>query len=703
MTKEQARERARALVEQMTVEEKASQLLYNSPAIERLGIKEHNWWNEASHGLARSGMATVFPHAIALASTFNPELIGQIGDAVSTEARAKYNNSVEEGDHGIYKNLTFWAPNINIFRDPRWGRGQETFGEDPYLTAMLGMEYIKGLQGTGEFLKAAACAKHFAVHSGPEALRHTFDAVVSEHDLWETYLPAFEWTVKSGVKGVMGAYNRTDGEPCCASKKLMQDILLGQWNFDGYYVSDCGAITDICTNHKYTDTMAEAAAVALKTGCHLNCGGAYNHLIEAYEEDLITEDDLTEAAVKLYEIRHLLGEFEEVRPYSDIPFDMIECDAHKELNLKAAEECMVLLKNDGFLPLDASASHKIAVIGPNAMSVAALEGNYNGMSSEYISIADGVRRVFENSSVRVAQGCNVWLHDKFGYSEFGDMESEGVGYAKHADITVLCLGLNCRIEGEENGIKNEFFEGGDKKQLCLPDTQMKLAEKICDVCENVIVVVLAGSAVDLGEKLTKHAKAIIHGWYPGAVGGMAAARLIAGKYSPSGKLPLTFYTNDTELPAITDYDMTNRTYRYFTGKPLYPFGYGLSYTSFKYSDVKLLNETCEEYEIAFTLENTGDMEGIEKVQVYASYTDSRTPTPLYQLCGIKSVKLGAGEKISSTIKVNKYWLKAVLEDGSRAEPDGKLELFVGGHQPDKRSSELLGDECARLVIRVVMK
>ena len=691
------------MVEQMTVEEKASQLLYNSPAIERLGINEHNWWNEASHGLARSGMATVFPHAIALASTFNPELLGQVGDAVSTEARAKYNNSVQHGDFDIYKNLTYWTPNINIFRDPRWGRGQETFGEDPYLTAMLGVEYIRGLQGTGEFLKSAACAKHYAGHSGPEKLRHSFDAQISEHDMWETYLPAFEWTVKSGVAGVMGAYNRTNGEPCCASKTLMQDILRGQWNFEGYYVSDCGAISDICNHHKYTETMAEAAAAALKTGCQLNCGGAYNHLMEAYEMDLITEEDITEAAVKLYEIRHLLGEFEEVRPFSDIPFDKLDCDEHRALNLRAAEECMVLLKNDGYLPLDADAQHKIAVIGPNAMSTVALEGNYNGMASEYITVVDGMRRVFANSSIRAAKGCNIWVDNRNDCTGFTNMISEGVAYAKNADITVLVLGLDCHIEGEEIPIRNDFFDGGDKKQLALPTTQMKLAEAVCEVCENVIVVVLAGSAVDLGEKLTSHAKAVIHAWYPGAVGGLAAARLIAGKYSPSGKLPLTFYTNDTELPEYTDYNMTNRTYRFFTGTPNYPFGYGLSYTSFKYSDVKLLNETCEEYEIAFTLENTGDMEGIEKVQVYASYTDSRTPTPLYQLCGIKSVKLGAGEKISSTIKVNKYWLKAVLEDGSRAEPDGKLELFVGGHQPDKRSTELLGDECARLVIRVVMK
>ena len=699
MTKETARARAAALVGQMTVEEKISQLLYNSPAIERLGIREHNWWNEASHGLARSGMATVFPHAIALASTFDPMLIGKIGDVVSTEARAKYNNSVKEGDFDIYKNLTFWAPNINIFRDPRWGRGQETFGEDPYLTAVLGVSYIEGLQGKGEFLKSAACAKHFAVHSGPEPLRHTFNAVVSDHDLWETYLPAFEWTVKSGVVGVMGAYNRTDGEPCCASQKLMVDILRGQWKFDGYYVSDCGAIHDISESHHFTDTLPEAAALALKTGCNLNCGEAYVHLMEAYEQDLITEEDIDRAAEKLFEIRHLLGEFEEVRPYSDIPFDKLDCKEHRDLNLDAAEQCMVLLKNDNFLPLNENGDYRIAVIGPNAMSTVALEGNYNGMASEYITVADGMRRVFLNANIRAAMGCHIWKDHRNDCGGFTNMTSEAVGYAKNADITILVLGLDCTIEGEENGIQNDFFAGGDKKQLMLPTVQQEMAERICAVCENVIVITLAGSAVDLGEKLTSHAKAIIHGWYPGAVGGLAAARLLAGKYSPSGKLPLTFYKNDTVLPEITDYAMEGRTYRYFNGKPLYPFGYGLSYTSFAYDEVKLVEETDEAYEISLKVTNTGSMEGIEKVQVYASYTDSRTPTPLYQLCGLASVKLGAGESAYASVKVDKYWVKAVLADGSRVTPDGEIVLHIGGHQPDEVSCALLGNEPAKLTIQ----
>lgn len=697
MNRKIAREKAEKIVSQMTVEEKASQLLYNSPAIERLGIKEYNWWNEASHGVARSGMATVFPHAIGLAATFNPALINSVGDAVSTEARAKYNSSQEHGDYDIYKGLTYWTPNINIFRDPRWGRGQETFGEDPYLTAVMGSNYIKGLQGDGEFLKSAACAKHFAVHSGPEPLRHTFDAEVNDHDLWETYLPAFEWAVKSGVAGVMGAYNRTNGEPCCASKKLMQDILSEQWGFDGYYTSDCGAINDIYAYHHYTGTIEEACAISLKAGCHLNCGSAYSHMMEAYESDLVTEEDITDAAVRLYTIRVLLGEFEEKRPYSEIPFDKLDCQEHRQLNLEATRECMVLLKNDGFLPLNPEKKQKIAVIGPNAMSHIALEGNYNGMASEYITPADGIRRVFGGENVRVAKGCNIWLEHRNDCAGFTNMISEGISYAENADVTVLCLGLDCTIEGEENGMKNEYFNNGDKVSLGLPKTQMDLAEAVCKVCDNVIIVLMGGSALDIGDELTEKARAVIDAWYPGAVGGLALAELIAGKYSPCGKLPITFYDSKNTLPDFTDYNMTGRTYRYLTEKPLYPFGYGLSYTKFAYSDAKAERDG-ENYVVSVKVKNVGGMDGIEKVQLYASFDDSRTPTPNFQLCSLGAVSLKAGEEKEVRLTADGFWVKAVLSDGTRADPDGKLEFFIGGHQPDERSRELGLDDCVRVTL-----
>lgn len=699
MNKTHAADIARQIVEQMTVEEKASQLLYNSPAVERLGIHEYNWWNEASHGVARSGMATVFPHAIGLAATFDPDLIGEIGEAVSTEGRAKYNSSVEFGDRDIYKGLTYWTPNINIFRDPRWGRGQETFGEDPFLTATMAIPYIHGLQGNGEFLKSAACAKHFAVHSGPEAVRHSFNAEANDHDLFETYLPAFEWAVKSGVIGVMGAYNRTNGDPCCANPRLMNDILRDKWGFDGYFVSDCGAIYDICKFHHYIDTMEEAAALALKSGCNLNCGDAYVHLMEAYEQDLITEEDITEAAVKLYTIRVLLGEFEEDRPYSDIPLDRLDCEEHRALNLRAARECMVLLKNDGFLPLDKNAPHKIAVIGPNAMSEVALEGNYNGMASEYITPADGIRRVFAGSNVRVAKGANIFVENRNDCTGFTNMISEGIAYAKNADTTILCLGLDCHVEGEEIHVKNDYFEGGDRRRLDLPKTQVELARAVLDVCDNVIIVVLAGSAVELDDTLTSRARAVIHAWYPGAVGGLAVAELIAGEYSPSGRLPLTFYHSCDDLPDYESYDMTGRTYRYFEGEPRYPFGYGLSYTSFAYDNVKMIGETDDTYEISMTVSNTGKFDGIEKVQVYASYTDSRTPTPKYQLCGVRAVSINAGESADVTVSVNKYWISAVLSDGTRVTPNGDIVLYVGGHQPDEKSTRLCGSECVGIVVK----
>ncbi len=699
MTIREARSKARELVGQMDLEEKASVIRYDSPAVERLGIHEYNWWNEASHGVARSGMATVFPHAIAMAATFDPGLIGRIGDAVSTEARAKYNNSSEKGDRDIYKGLTYWTPNINIFRDPRWGRGQETFGEDPFLTASLAVEYIKGLQGDGEFLKAAACAKHFAVHSGPESLRHSFNAEVNGHDLWETYLPAFEWSVKAGVAGVMGAYNRTNGEPCCANRELMQKILRGKWGFEGYFVSDCGAIFDIFTNHKYVNSLTEAVALTLKTGCDVNCGDAYRVILDAYEEDLITEEDITEAAVTAMSIRVMLGEFEEKKPYSSIPFEKLECSEHRELNLQAARECAVLLKNDGILPIDPGTCRRISVIGPNAVSVTALEGNYNGISANNMTVADGVRKVFRNADVRICKGCNI-MHERLNdCCGFANMRSEGIGFAQISDYTILCLGLDCTVEGEENDVINEYFNRGDKVSLRLPKTQMELAEAICDVCENLIVVVLAGSCVDLGEKLTKHARAIIHGWYPGAAGGLAIAEIAAGIYNPTARLPLTFYRDGAELPEFTDYSMANRTYRYYGGDVLYPFGYGLSYTRFEYGDAELVSETDDEYVIRYRLKNTGDKDGFETVQAYATYTDSRTPTPRYQLCGLARCFLKAGEAVEREIAINRYWVSAVLENGERVQPDGEIRLYVGGHQPDGKSRELCGTECTEIKVK----
>ncbi len=694
MDKNTAKLRAKELVAKMTVEEKISQLLYNSPAIERLGINEYNWWNEAAHGVARAGTATVFPHAIAMAATFNPETVNRIGDVISTEARAKYNKSVEFGDYDIFKGLTYWTPNINIFRDPRWGRGQETYGEDPFLTATLGSALIKGIQGEGEFLKASACSKHYAGHSGPEGMRHGFDAIISLKDLHETYLPAFEHTVKNGVTGVMGAYNRTNGEACCAHSYLLSKVLRKDWSFDGYVVSDCWAIADICGDHHIVETKAEAAALALKNTCDLNCGETYTALIDAYEQDLVTEEEITECCERLYTIRHLLGEFEEVRPYSDIPFTVVDCKAHKEFNVKAAEECVVMMKNDSFLPIDKNTTKRIAVIGPNSLSKTALEGNYFGHASEYVTVADGIRRVFTEADIAVVKGSNYYFEKTLYHDGHGYLLSDGLAAASTADITVLALGLDCSVEGEEmSNFSDDFFMKGDRRYVNLPKTQIKLAEAVCDVCENVVVVILCGSAVDLGEKVNKKAKAVLHAWYPGAQGGLAVANILSGKASPSGRLPVTVFTNEHAIPAFEDYSMKGRTYRFIEGEPLYPFGFGLSYTTFSYSNMKLAEDNGETLKVTVDVKNTGDRKAEERAQLYASFTDSRTVTPHFQLCGISAFALEAGEEKTVEFTVDRYWLSAVLEDGTRVPADGRITLFAGGHQPDKRSNELAGYEC----------
>ncbi len=697
MTKEAARQKAKELVAKMTVEEKLSQLVYNAPAIERLGIEEYNWWNEGSHGIHGAGTTTVFPHAIAMASSFDPELVGEVADVVSTEGRAKHNKHLEFGDHDIFKGITFWAPNINIFRDPRWGRGQETFGEDPFLTSQLGVSFIKGIQGDEEFLKAAACSKHFAVHSGPEKFRHGFNSIVDKHDLFETYLPAFEKTVKSGVCGVMGAYNRLNGEPCCAHSYLIPQLLRKQWGFDGYVVSDCGALKDIYKFHKFVETREEAAAAALKSTCDLNCGDTYEALVDAYEQDLISEEEITAAAENLFTIRYRLGEFEEKRPYSDIGYDKLDCKEHKVLNLKTAEQCIVLLENkDNFLPLDKNIKKKIAVVGPNSLSVTALEGNYNGYASEYVTVADGIRRIFKNAEITVEKGCNYCEEQLNHWSGFKNMISDGVAAASEADITILVLGLDCSIEGEDTGFDNDYTAGGDKRTLFLPATQQKLAQAVCDVCENVVVVLMCGSSIDVGEKVRNHARAVIHAWYPGSLGGLALAKILSGEANPSAKLPVTIYKGDHNLPDFENYNMQGRTYRYIDGNALYPFGYGLSYTKFAYQNAKLISADSEKLSVSTEVTNIGSFDGKETVQVYASYTDSRVATPHWQLCAVKSVILKNGEKSEVTLDIDRYWVKAVTTDGERIDPDGKITLYIGGHQPDVVSTNLLGYSCLKI-------
>ncbi len=683
-----ARTQAQRIVAQMTTEEKLTQLLYNSPAVPRLNVSSYNWWNEACHGVARSGVATVFPQSIGMAASFNPALVKKIAQAIAVEGRAKYNKSIAHGDRDIYKGLTFWAPNINIFRDPRWGRGQETCGEDPFLAAAIGTAYINGLQGDGEYLTAAACAKHFAAHSGPEGKRHSFDARVSKKDLNETYLPAFEKAVEAGAVGVMGAYNRVNGTPCCANTELT-DILRKKWGFEGYFVSDCGAISDIFEGHGYKPSFKEAAAAALKAGCDLNCGDAYLYLKEAYNDALITEEDITAAAFHLFTVRVMLGEFDEKRPYGDIPYSCVSCDEHKSLSLKAAEESLVLLENkDGYLPLDKDGRCKIAVIGPNAMSRLALEGNYNGHADEYITVADGMRRVFKSASISVADGAAMRGINQARWSDFGGLLSEGISAAEEADITVLCLGLDRTVEGEGLGFGNDFTDCGDRKTTALPENQQQLAEAVCEACENVIIVVMCGSCADLGEKVRAKAKAVIHAWYPGALGGLAVANAIAGNFSPCGKLPITFYDSRDILPDIEDYSMKNRTYRFSDKKPLYPFGYGLSYTQFAFKNASVIKNTADTVICIAEVTNTGAYDGAVKVQCYARYTDSRTQTPRYQLCAVSPAYIKAKETKTVELTIDTYWLSAVLENGERVKPNGDITLFIGDCQPTENKNVL---------------
>lgn len=686
--------RARELVAQMTLEEAASQLRFNAPAIERLNVPAYNWWNEALHGVARAGVATMFPQAIAMAATFDTEAVAGMGAVVAEEGRAKYNESVKYGDRDIYKGLTYWAPNVNIFRDPRWGRGHETFGEDPYLTGRMGVAFIRAMQGDGEYMKAAACAKHFAVHSGPESLRHSFNAEVSQQDLWDTYLPAFEDCVLEGrVEAVMGAYNRTNGEPCCGSQTLLRKLLRGKWNFKGHVVSDCAALKDFHTTHGVTKTAPESAAMALHAGCDVNCGFTYLHLLQAYQDGLVTEEEIREAAVHLFTTRFKLGLFDEDCPYHRIPFEVNDCKEHNARSLQAARESIVLLKNDGILPLNRGKVKTIGVVGPNAASINALIGNYYGTASRYTTNLQGIQDLAgEDVRVLYAEGSMLYK-DRFTESSAlpGDRLSEAAAVASHSDVVVLCLGLDATLEGEEGDTGNTF-SNGDKNTLMLPESQLALFRTVVKCGKPVVLVVNTGSAVDLRDA-DAQCNAVVQAWYGGAHGGRAVAEVLFGEVNPSGRLPVTFYRSDDDLPEFTDYSMENRTYRYFHGNPLYPFGYGLSYTNFAYSDMRLSAEELhpgDGVEVSVTVTNTGERDGEEVVQVYCKDLESSHRTPNFRLCGFARVVLKAGESLRVTVPVEVRAFQLVDEDGNRVIEPGKFRLYAGGSLPDGRSIELTG-------------
>lgn len=692
-------ERAKDLVSRMTLEEKVSQMLYTSPAIERLGIPSYNWWNEGLHGIARAGVATVFPQAIGLAATFNPELVEKVADVISTEGRAKYHEFQRKGDHDIYKGLTIWSPNVNIFRDPRWGRGHETYGEDPYLTGEIGKAFVRGLQGKDKkFLKTAACAKHFAVHSGPEAERHSFNAVVSKKDLRETYLYAFRELVKEAkVEGVMGAYNRTNGEPCCGSKTLLKDILRKEWGFKGYVTSDCWAIKDFHVNHHVTKNAIESVAMALNNGCDTNCGSMFANLLIAYQEGLVTEDAIDRAVERLMVTRMKLGLFAKPGedPYANIPYELNDCPEHKKFNLETSKKTLVLLKNENnILPLDKKKIKSIAVIGPNANSRSALIGNYHGTASRYYTVLDGIQDALgEDVRVYYAEGCHLWKNKTEELALEGDRLAEAVSAAERSDVVVLCLGLDESLEGEE-GDESNAFNSGDKIGLELPGLQQKLMEKVVATGKPVILVLLAGSALAV-TWAQEHVPAIIQAWYPGAEGGKAIASLLFGEFSPSGRLPVTFYKSTDDLPDFRDYSMENRTYRYFKGTPLYPFGYGLSYTKFKYSDLSLSSKVIaagENLSVTVTVENVGNMESDEIVELYLQDLEASVRVPIWQLEGIKPIHLKPNEKTKVTFELTPRQMSLIDNDGNRVLEPGYFRVYVGPCQPDKRSVELTGQE-----------
>lgn len=706
--RKEAARRAKELVSKMTLEEKAEQLKYDAPAIPRLGVPAYNWWNEALHGVARAGVATMFPQAIGMAAAFDTELMEEAGNVIATEGRAKYNEYSRRGDRDIYKGLTFWSPNVNIFRDPRWGRGHETYGEDPYLTGELGKAFVNGLQGDGEYLKAAACAKHFAVHSGPEALRHQFDARVSPKDMRETYLPAFEKLVKEAeVESVMGAYNRTNGEPCCGSTTLIRDILRGEWRFEGHFVSDCWAVRDFHTHHMVTDTAEESAAMALKAGCDVNCGNTYLHLLKACEQGLVTEEDITVAAERLFTTRFLLGLFDETE-YDNIGQDKVECKEHLAVADRATAESAVLLKNDGILPLNKDNIKTIGVVGPNANSRAALIGNYHGTSSRYITVLEGIQDAVEDR-VRVyySEGCHLYQDKVEGLASMPDRINEALTVAEYSEVVIVCVGLDETLEGEEGDTGNSYASG-DKADLLLPQPQRELLEALAKTGKPLILINMTGSAMDL-RFAQENCAAVLQAWYPGARGGRVIADILFGAISPSGKLPVTFYCDTEDLPAFEDYSMTGRTYRYFTGEPLYPFGYGLTY-----GDAQIAGVSCEGREVmqggeillSQTLDlsldtlvvNNSNINLEEVVQVYVK-ADSANAAPNGKLCGFARVALKPGESRTVEIPLDKDAFTVINDKGEKLVDSSSFTVSVGFGQPDERTRILTGQECIQFTIR----
>lgn len=815
------------LVSRMTLEEKASQMVNNAPAIERLGIPAYEWWNEALHGVARAGIATVFPQAIGLAATWNEKLIYDVADVVSTEARAKHHEAVRNNDFGRYKGLTFWSPNINIFRDPRWGRGQETWGEDPFLTGKLGMAFVRGLQGNDpKYYKVIATAKHYAVHSGPEPERHTFDAIVSERDLRETYLPAFrDLVTESKVAGVMCAYNRLNGQPACASEKL-RDILLKEWNFKGHVVSDCGAIDDIYIRHKYVSTVEQASALGIKGATDLSCGNEYRSLVNAVKAGLISESEIDVSIKNLMRMRFRLGMFDpnEMVKYAQIPYSENDTPAHHALSLKAARESIVLLKNENnALPLKKDIK-TIAVIGPNANDKDVLLGNYNGQPSVSYTALDGIKNkvspqtkvlysegmfptgvIFQpieesalsngakpglkaeyfnnngfkgeptlvrtdakidfnwaaqspakeisednfsvrwtgkltatqsgtytlgwrsNGPVRIFVDGSLYLEEttnkrtrnvlknfdftagrsydiRIEYQENANhfasaklvwaapakqaqLRADAIEKAKQADAVVMVMGLSPSIEGEEMDVNIDGFKGGDRTDIVLPKPQEQLIKDIQALGKPVVLVLMGGSAIAVNWS-SENTPAILQTWYPGQFGGTAIADVLFGDYNPAGRLPVTFYKSVDQLPPFDDYKMEGHTYRYFRGEPLYPFGYGLSYSKFAYSDLKVIRsaKAGSQVRVSAVVQNTGAIAGDEVVQLYITDQAASVPVPIRSLAGISRISLRPGEKRTVFFTLTPRQMSLIDDAGRRIIEPGDFEISIGGKQPGSKGN-----------------
>lgn len=677
-------QRVEDLVSRLTLEEKVKQMLNSTPAIERLGIPAYNWWNECLHGIGRTKYhVTVFPQAIGMAAAWNDALIKEVASSIADEGRAIYHDAQSKGDYSQYHALTYWTPNINIFRDPRWGRGQETYGEDPYLTAKIGKAFVRGLQGDNpRYLKASACAKHYAVHSGPEKNRHSFNSDVSTYDLWDTYLPAFRTlVVDAEVSGVMCAYNAFKGQPCCGNDLLMQTVLRDKWNFKGYVTSDCGAIDDIFNHHKAHPNAATASADAVFHGTDLDCGhSAYLALVQAVKDGLITEKQLDVSVKRLFTIRFRLGLFDPIEQvdYARIPISILECGKHQDLAKQLARESMVLLKNDQLLPLQKNRLKKVVVMGPNADSRESLLGNYNGNPSRMLTPLQAIRERM-NGLAEV-----VYLKGPDHVDSVSDASlKQYLNQAKDADVVIFMGGISPRLEGEEMPVSKDGFDGGDRTTIALPAVQTQVMKALVAADVPTVFVMMTGSALAIPWE-AQHVPAILNAWYGGQYGGEAIADVLFGDYNPSGKLPVTFYAQDSDLPDFESYDMQGRTYRYFNGKALYPFGYGLSYTNFAYASLqlpKVCRTTDKEVQVTVTVKNVGPMEGEEVVQLYVSHPDKKILVPLTALKGFKRVHLKAGEAQRLTFSISSEDLSCVDEHGIRKVWPGTVHIQLGGSSP----------------------